>query len=91
MAAGDVQVLGRPRFEAPTRRVESWPLPAPAFAQEQALDTSAQALKQASRRLQKAMAQSKSNHVLYVFLFAFAMILMVYFWSKVYRLLTWIF
>ncbi|KAL6774348.1 SFT1 [Auxenochlorella protothecoides x Auxenochlorella symbiontica] len=57
---------------------------------ESAMETSRQSLKQASKRLRRAMVQSQSNHVLYVFLFAIAVFFALYFWNKLYKLLRWI-
>ncbi|KAK2075652.1 hypothetical protein QBZ16_001760 [Prototheca wickerhamii] len=48
------------------------------------------ALRHTSKRLKKALRQSKSNHVLYVFLFAFACLMAVFFFNKLYKFIRWI-
>ena len=54
------------------------------------METSRQALRHTSKRLKKALRQSKSNHVLYVFLFAFACFMAVFFFNKLYKFIRWI-
>ena len=58
---------------------------------EAAMDAARASLRQTMRRLGLAYQQSRSNHMLYLFLFAIALFFAVYFWSKVYRFLKWIF
>eukprot|EP00887_Chlorella_sp_A99_P003053 scaffold9.g3053.t1 len=58
---------------------------------EAAMEQARATLRQTMRKLNRAYRQSKSNHVLYVFLFAIAMFFVVYAWARVVRLLRWIF
>lgn len=48
-------------------------------------------LGQAMRKLRRAYRQSKSNHMLWVTLFALALFFAVYAWNRTYKLLSWIF
>lgn len=57
---------------------------------EEVLDRSRVALKQGMRKLNRAFRHSKSNHLLYLALFVVAIFLVIYFWSKVYRMIRWI-
>ena len=57
--------------------------------QGDALERGNAALKQGMRRLNKAYKQSKSNHLLYLALFAIALFFGVWFFSKTYRTLRW--
>jgi hypothetical protein len=67
------------------------PPPPPASVQESAMDTARLTLKKTLRRLDRVAKKSRSNHMVYVFLFAIALFMVVYAWSKVYRLLKWVF
>ena len=48
------------------------------------------ALKQPIKRMNKAYDQSKSNHLLYLVLFASATLLGVYFFAKIVATIKWI-
>lgn len=53
------------------------------------LERSNAALKQGMRKLNKAYKQSKSNHLLYLALFALAVVFFVWFLAKTYRTIRW--
>lgn len=58
---------------------------------ETAMDQARASLRKTMKRLNRAYADSKSNHMLYLVLFAVALFFAVFFWNKVQRLLKWIF
>ena len=58
---------------------------------EAAMDQARASLKKTMKRLGRAYEQSRSNHLLYLVLFALALFFAVFFWNKVRRLLAWIF
>lgn len=58
---------------------------------EGAMDQARASLKKTMRRLGRAYEQSRSNHMLYLILFALALFFGLYFWNRLYRLLKWIF
>jgi hypothetical protein len=58
---------------------------------ETAVEQARLSLRKTMKRLGRAYRQSKSNHMLYLVLFALAMFFAVYSWSKLSRLLKWIF
>lgn len=58
--------------------------------QENVMEAARLTLRQAMKRLDRAYKQSKSNHMIYLFVFALAMFFAVFFWSKVYRFFKWI-
>ena len=58
---------------------------------ESAMDTAKVTLKQTMKRLDKVARKTKSQHLLYVILFAFMILLGVYFWTKLLRLLRYLF
>lgn len=43
------------------------------------------------KRLQRVARKTRSNHLLYVFLFGILLFFTFYFWTKVYRLVRWFF
>ena len=47
------------------------------------------ALKHGMRRINRALKQSKSNHLLYLTLFVICIFFLVYFWTKVARWVRW--
>lgn len=58
--------------------------------QEGAMETARLTFKQTMKRLDRVAKKTRSNHVIYVFLFGFALFMAFYFWTKVYRFLKWI-
>jgi hypothetical protein len=58
---------------------------------EGAMDQARASLKKTMRRLGRAYEQSRSNHMLYLILFALALFFGLYFWNRLHRLLKWIF
>lgn len=58
---------------------------------ESAMEQARASLKKTMKRLGRAYEQSRSNHMLYLILFALALFFAVYFWNRLYRLLSWIF
>jgi len=58
---------------------------------ETAMEQARLSLKKTMKRLNRAYTQSKSNHMLYLILFALGLFFFVYFWNRVIRLLRWIF
>ena len=57
---------------------------------EEILENAKVAMKRSMRRLNRALEQSKSNHMLYLMVFVLACFLMIYLWAKVYRLVKWL-
>lgn len=55
------------------------------------METARAGLKQTMKRLSRAYRESKSNHMLYLFLFAIALFFVVYAWNRVLNFLRWIF
>ena len=47
-------------------------------------------LRKTMRRLNRTYEQSKSNHILYLLLFAVGVFVLMYSWLKFYRLVKWI-
>lgn len=60
-----------------------------AMLQGETLERSTAALKQGMRKLNKAYKQSKSNHLLYLVLFALAIFTALYLFAKAYRTIRW--
>ena len=58
--------------------------------QGETLERSTAALKQGMRRLNKAYKESKSNHLLYLVLFALAIFVALYLFAKAYRTIRWL-
>lgn len=58
---------------------------------QDALDKAGLMMKRAQRRLNITYKQARSNHLLFLVLFAFALFFSVYMLSKLYRLGKWIF
>ncbi|KAL4447674.1 hypothetical protein ABPG75_004893 [Micractinium tetrahymenae] len=58
---------------------------------ETAMDQARASLRKTMKRLNRAYADSKSNHMLFLILFAVALFFAVYFWNKVHRLIKWVF
>ncbi len=48
-------------------------------------------LRKTMRRLNRTYEQSKSNHILYLLLFAVGVFILMYSWLKFYRLVKWLF
>ena len=57
---------------------------------EETLDRAKAALARGLKRVNRAMRRGRSNHMIYLVLFAFAVLLGVYVWAKLYRLVRWI-
>lgn len=55
------------------------------------METARLTLKKTIKRLDRVARKTKSNHVIYVFLFGLALFMMLYAWSKVHRFLKWLF
>lgn len=55
--------------------------------QEEVMENTKLAMKRGMKRLNRAFKQSKSNHFLYLALFAFGMFFVVLFWTKAARFL----
>lgn len=58
---------------------------------ESAMETARLTLKQTVKRLDRVARKTKSNHVLYVFLFGITLFFVAYFWIRVHRFLKWLF
>jgi hypothetical protein len=58
---------------------------------ESAMETARLTLKQTVKRLDRVARKTKSNHVVYVFLFGIALFFIAYFFSRVHRFLKWLF
>lgn len=58
---------------------------------EAAMDQARASLRKTMKRLGRAYEQSRSNHMLYLILFALALFFGVFFWNKLRRLLGWVF
>ena len=58
---------------------------------ESAMETARLTLKQTVKRLDRVARKTKSNHVLYVFLFGVGLFFVAYFWIKVHKFLKWLF
>ncbi len=59
--------------------------------QEDAMEKARATLKKTMKRMDRAYRDSKSNHMLYLFVFALAAFFIIYAWHRVYRLLKWLF
>ena len=57
---------------------------------EGAMEQARASLKKTMKRLGRAYTQSKSNHMLYLVLFALALFFALFFWAKLHRVLRWI-
>jgi protein transport protein SFT1 len=55
------------------------------------METARLTLRQTMKKLDRVARKTRSNHVVYVVLFAFALIMGAYFWSRVSRMLRWLF
>ena len=55
------------------------------------METARLTMKQTMKRLDRVARKTKSNHVIYVFLFAMMLFVGAYCWSKVHRFLKWLF
>ena len=60
------------------------------FLQEEAMGRAKVGLRKTVRRLNRTYEQSKSNHILYLLLFAVGVFAILYAWVKFYRLIRWI-
>ena len=58
---------------------------------ESAMEQARLSLKKTMKRMGRAMEQARSNHMLYLILFAVALFFALYFWNRVYKFLKWIF
>lgn len=58
---------------------------------ETAMEQARLSLRKTMKRLGRAYRQSRSNHMLYLVMFALAMFFAVYFWSKLSRFFKWLF
>ena len=58
--------------------------------QEEAMEKARAGLRKTMRRLNRTYEQSKSNHILYLLLFAVGVFVLLYSWLKFYRLVKWI-
>ena len=54
------------------------------------MDKARTSLRKTMRRLNRTYEQSKSNHILYLLLFAVGVFILMYSWLKFYRLVKWI-
>lgn len=59
-------------------------------AQEEAMEKARAGLRKTVRRLNRTYEQSKSNHILYLLLFAVGVFTVLYTWIKFYRMIRWI-
>jgi len=59
--------------------------------QEEAMEKARTGLRKTMRRLNRTYEQSKSNHILYLLLFAVGVFILMYSWLKFYRLVKWLF
>ena len=57
---------------------------------EEILENAKVAMRRSMQRLNRALEQSKSNHLLYLILFVLACFLLIYLWAKFYRLMKWL-
>ena len=57
---------------------------------EETLDRAKAALSRGLKRVNRAMRRGRSNHMIYLVAFAFAMLLGVYVWAKLYRVVRWL-
>ena len=57
---------------------------------EEVLENAKVAMKRSMRRLNRALEQSKSNHLLYLVLFVLGCFLLIYLWAKLYRMAKWL-
>jgi hypothetical protein len=55
------------------------------------METARATMRQTMKRLDRVARKTRSNHVIYVFLFAVVLFFAFYFWTRVYRLLKWLF
>jgi hypothetical protein len=55
------------------------------------METTRLTMRKTMKRLKRALKNSKSNHVVYVFLFALAIFFVLYAWNKLYKIAKWIF
>lgn len=60
------------------------------YVQEDSMDMAKMTLKQTIKRLDRVSKKTRSNHVLYVLLFAIVLFFCAYFWIKVRNFLKWI-
>ena len=58
---------------------------------EEVLENAKVAMKRSMRRLNRALEQSKSNHLLYLVVFVLGCFLLIYLWAKFYRIIKWLF
>ena len=58
---------------------------------ESAMETARLTLRQTIKRLDRVAKKTRSNHVLYVFLFGIALFFVAYAWAKVHKFLKWLF
>lgn len=58
---------------------------------ENAMETAQLTLKVTMKRLNRAYRRSKSNHMVYLLLFALALFFAVYIWNRIYSFLSWVF
>ena len=59
-------------------------------AQEEAMEQARSGLRKTMRRLNRTYERSKSNHILYLLLFAVGVFAVLYTWIKFYRLVRWV-
>lgn len=57
---------------------------------EEALEKARAALSRGLRRVNRALRQGRSNHMIYLVVFAFAVLIGVYVWAKLYRMVRWL-
>jgi len=57
---------------------------------EEAMEKARTGLRKTMRRLNRTYEQSKSNHILWLLLFAVGVFVLLYTWIKFYRLVRWI-
>ena len=58
---------------------------------QSAMETASLTLRQTVKKLDRVAKKTKSNHVLYVFLFGIVLFFVFYCWTKVYKFLKWLF
>ena len=54
------------------------------------MDRAKAALSRGLKRVNRAMRQGRSNHMIYLVVFAFAVLMGVYMWGKLYRMVRWL-
>ncbi|KAK9845212.1 hypothetical protein WJX81_000170 [Elliptochloris bilobata] len=57
---------------------------------EETLDRAKAALSRGLKRVNRAMRRGRSNHMIYLVVFAFAVLMGVYVWAKLYRMVRWL-